>query len=1317
MKPPLVTLGCSLTLLLMAVSVPVRAADAVEGIEFFEKRVRPVLAAHCYKCHSAEAKKVKGGLRLDSRAALLTGGDSGSALVPGKPAESRLVEAVGYKNVELQMPPKGKLPDAVIADLAAWVKMGAPWPGEASTSGPAKSAFDLARRKREHWAWQPLRAVQPPAVRDGAWPRDDVDRFLLARLEEKGLKPASMADRRTLIRRLSFDLVGLPPTPPEIEAFVRDRSPDAYEKVVDRLLTSPHFGERWGRHWLDLVRYGESRGHEFDYVAPNAYQYRDYVIRALNADVPYDQFVQEHVAGDLLPRPRLHPTEGFNESILGTGFWFLGEEVHSPVDIRQDEADRLDNMVDVLGKTFLGLTVACARCHDHKFDAISQKDYYSLAGFLESSNYRLARFDTMEQDRLLAAEIERVRERARGPVQRALAEQARPLGDRLAGYLLAAREAVRVGPEWDGEPAGGSSDVVFEDFESGTYDRWEVVGTAFGGKPQTLETIAPYQGKINAIGTYFVNSHNVRDGGDVARGDAHTGTMTSRPFALSRRYVTMLVGGGAHAGKTCVNLLVDGKVVLSATGRNDNRMDPVRWDVGAWRGRSARIQIVDDATGGWGNIGVDHIVLTDRGDRSERPVAGPRSFSLRYQRRLEQIATAHRLDPVLLGRWVAHLLGAAQDTADPLHAWAKTAGNAALLAADVAAARKRLEEAKAALAKAEVIVDYTHPAPAGWLADGVAFGSRPTRPGELFLGGDAEQPLVRFHEQGAAEKDALWDRQRPARGAENDPGALGALVRAGRTLCTPSFTVTAGKVYYLARGSGFTYAAVDSHRLIAGPLHGQLTRSVNVSRPTVGGDGRSVQARGRFQWVEYDLTPYRGQRAHLEFTARPGEDLAIALVVQAPSVPGNVERPSELLLHLLEGDGAKSPEALALGYQGLFRDTLRRLEEDRLIGSADAADRSRLANWLAAHLGLFNTDESAAVRRLAEAARPFVAEQARLAARIRPESRLAMALMDGSGHDERVFIRGSPKALGEPAPRRFLEALAGPERLPIARGSGRLELARQMTDPHVTPLLPRVLVNRAWHHLFGKGLVPSVDNFGVLGERPTHPELLDHLADRFVRDGWSIKKLIRALVLTSAYRMSSKQGGPGDAADPENQLLHRANLRRLEGEAIRDAMLAVSGRLSERMYGPSVAVHLTEFQEGRGRPASGPTDGDGRRSLYLAVRRNFLSPFLLAFDTPTPFSTVGRRTVSNVPAQALILMNDEFVHQQAREWGRRVQSGPGSEQEKIIGMYESAFARPPTEAELAACRQFLRRPAPDAVSAWADLAHVLFNVKEFIFLE
>ncbi len=237
------------------------------------------------------------------------------------------------------------------------------------------------------------------------WPAEPLDRFVLSRLEQKDLQPAPPADRHTLIRRAYFDLIGLPPTAEKVQQFIHDPSPQAWTNVVDGLLASPQFGERWARHWLDLVRYAETRGHEFDFDVPHAWQYRDYVIRAFNADVPYNQFVTEQIAGDLLEQPRTDPTGATNESVLGTGFWFLGDWVHSPVDIRLDETDRVDNQIDVMGKTFLGLTLGCARCHDHKFDAISAKDYYSLAGFLNSSSYREVHFQGQAHNRQIAAKL------------------------------------------------------------------------------------------------------------------------------------------------------------------------------------------------------------------------------------------------------------------------------------------------------------------------------------------------------------------------------------------------------------------------------------------------------------------------------------------------------------------------------------------------------------------------------------------------------------------------------------------------------------------------------------------------------------------------------------------------------------------------------------------------------------------------------------------------------------------------------------------------------------------------------------------------
>jgi mono/diheme cytochrome c family protein len=352
-----------------------RAADPSKAqLDFFEGKIRPVLANNCYKCHSTKAEKVKGGLLLDSREGVLKGGDSGPALVPGNPDTSLLIKAIRYTDPDLQMPPKGdKLSDQQINDLVAWVKMGAPDPRLATDA--QKNWKDASAK---HWAWQPVKKPAVPAATDAAWCKTPVDNFIVAKLEEKGLKPNTMADKRTLIRRAYFDLIGLPPTPDEVETFVNDTANDGFEKVVDRLLAKPEYGERWGRHWLDTARYADTKGEirqqrdVKDY--PFAWTYRDYVIRSFNEDKPYNIFVAEQIAADKLT------TSSQNKSNLAAlGFLTIGERFQGM------QQDIINDRIDVVTKGFLGLTVTCARCHDHKFDPIPQKDYYSLHGIFASS--------------------------------------------------------------------------------------------------------------------------------------------------------------------------------------------------------------------------------------------------------------------------------------------------------------------------------------------------------------------------------------------------------------------------------------------------------------------------------------------------------------------------------------------------------------------------------------------------------------------------------------------------------------------------------------------------------------------------------------------------------------------------------------------------------------------------------------------------------------------------------------------------------------------------------------------------------------------
>jgi hypothetical protein len=358
-------------------------APTSEQIAFFEKSIRPVLVRECYSCHAKTAEKVRGGLKLDTRDVLRKGGDSGAAIVPGDPKKSLLMLAIRHAEDVKPMPPKKKLADEVVADFEKWIAMGAPDPRD-SGAKTVKVEIDI-EKGRKFWAFQPVKKSTAPTVQNTAWPRSDIDRFLLAEMEAKGLRPVADADPRTLLRRLSFDLIGLPPTPEDAEAFVKDyqaRPRMALEKATDKLLASPQFGERWGRHWLDVARYAESSGRAANFSYPHAWRYRDYVIASFNADKPYDEFIREQLAGDLLTAKDDRQKA---EYAIATGFLAVGPKSHNERNRQQFMMDVADEQIDATSQAFLGMTVACARCHDHKFDPIPQKDYYALSGIFRST--------------------------------------------------------------------------------------------------------------------------------------------------------------------------------------------------------------------------------------------------------------------------------------------------------------------------------------------------------------------------------------------------------------------------------------------------------------------------------------------------------------------------------------------------------------------------------------------------------------------------------------------------------------------------------------------------------------------------------------------------------------------------------------------------------------------------------------------------------------------------------------------------------------------------------------------------------------------
>ena len=431
----------------------IRADDAT----FFDRAVLPILRENCFECHS-HSGKIKGGLALDSRSGWTHGGDSGPAAVPGKPDESLLIQAVGYEDDALKMPPKSRLKPEEIATLTEWVRRGAPDPRAATAEGLWERTY---RSRLDWWSLKPVIRPDVPATNPSAWPRNDLDRFLLAAMEARAISPAPEADRRTLARRLALTLTGLPLAPERAERFAADTRPDAFERLVTELLDSPHFGERWSRHWMDVVHYSDTHGYEWDVPAKNAWAYRDYLVRAYNRDVPFDRLVREQIAGDLI-EPRVDPESGLDESIIGPMAMRLGERRHGDnAQIEGVTQEAMANLVDTTTKAFLATTVACAQCHDHKLDAIEQKDYYALTGVFMSSRWGVRQADARDPNIAVIEELKSIKRRMRQEIGKtwrisrpeilarlksvAVDDKPAPFPETLAG-LLSRADAARLTP-------------------------------------------------------------------------------------------------------------------------------------------------------------------------------------------------------------------------------------------------------------------------------------------------------------------------------------------------------------------------------------------------------------------------------------------------------------------------------------------------------------------------------------------------------------------------------------------------------------------------------------------------------------------------------------------------------------------------------------------------------------------------------------------------------------------------------------------------------------------------------------------------------
>ncbi|GAB5559783.1 MAG: hypothetical protein SynsKO_14300 [Synoicihabitans sp.] len=1084
------------------------AADSVneitaDDLAFFESEIRPLLIENCYECHSVGAERVRGGFLLDSRPGMLRGGDSGRVVVPFAAEESRLVNMVRHHPDFEAMPPKTKLTDQQIESLITWIDRGAPDPRiEEPEHHGAESEFDLEARK-EWWSLQPVADLPPPAVRDETWPNTPYDQFILAVLEDKGWSPAPDAEPHTLLRRLSFDLTGLPPTPAELEAFLSDPSPDAYLRQVDRLLASPHFGEKWARHWMDLTRYAETKAFEMDYTMPFAYRYRDYLIRAFNADVPYDQFIREALAGDLLKHPRIDPVTGDNESIKGPGFLFLSDGQHGPPDIHEDEARVFARTIDVTTKAFLGSTVACARCHDHKFDAITTADYYSLYGILRSS--RITHANAVSTDR-----------------QTAPAAQIKHSQAELEPLIYAA--------------------------------------------------IKPH---IDAAADYLATRDELLDHADLQ----------SKIAALEEKY-----SGGLNAKRRAERAQDFDQVIQEFSAENT----PAGLDA-AVLGNWLKLAVHPDSRKNWPEL--TPFVPAASQDAKPQKAAGkdnPRSASFD--------AIAASLDD--------------------------------------------------------------------WMTEGPAFLETPA-PGSLLISSTEAQTALGLTE------GPIFAGHRGAR--------MSGVIR------SPDFVLDGKPIRFQAKGRlGRVRLVVRNYELAGrGPTTAVLAHSLN-------GD----------HWQDITIPTYlwEGEPAYLE------------IVHHGDFTQARHPREEDSVFDEDAYIAVRFAPATDWPNWWSNRDPVDQLQQTwskARDGNLASAENDLMSAVLGAGLVNAGPDSTPSLHQNLTAYRE--------AAKQIPLPRYVRSLTEGDPQNTPVYIRGSHKNLSqEPNPRRFLDAFGG--EVFNTSGSGRIEWAQSVADP-TNPLTTRVIVNRLWHHVFGQGLVPTVNDFGVMSTPPSHPELLDFLAQDLVRNDWSLKSLIRQMVLSRAYQMATTPSAVTQAEDPANRLLQHMPIKRLDAEAVRDHILASSGSLDRTMFGPSVPAYVKNLPDSRAKPpVNGPLNGDNRRSVYLEMRRNFLPTFLRAFDLPNATEPVGVRHATNVPAQSLALMNDPFVHEQAKHWASRITASDSTQRERINQVHLTAFSRPATDAEQAWAQSVLNAMAtahgttPENPAPWADLCHLIFNRKEFIYL-
>ena len=1051
-------------------------AECGDRFDFFESKIRPVLVQRCYPCHNSIDEQL-GGLALDYKGAIEAGGDSGPAIVAGNSEASLLMRVIRHEG-DVKMPlDSPRLTDAIIRDFEAWIEMGAPDPRLTKpTNADRKSETDwlhLRNQRANWWSFQPLRQHPVPTVDNTEWNTTAIDRFVYERLQEERLAPQPLAKPEVLVRRLHLILTGLLPAPDLVKRFAENPSSQAYEQLVDRLLASNEFGERWARHWMDWYRYAETHGSEGDPPIPFASQYRDYLIRALCADVPYHQLLREHLAGDLLDSPRINEDLDINESAIGPAHLRMVPHGFGVTDAYDEQITFTDNQIDVISKAMLGLTVSCARCHNHKFDPISQKDFYRLYGVMVSCRPSTVLIDSADKLNTNRTEISTLKSELRATLAEYWLDEATGMAIRLAESPIF--RIAREGPLKAERPAG------FEELQG---DERRQAEENFQAEQSKLDRIAAIRETTHPLGAW----HSLSEASDSEYPSI---------VDLQLRELNEIRLANA-AAKTNAEYYLDLR-------------DPDTFDQWNVSGNSSVAEISPAGS----------FVVDTEGDQA---IAGiyPRGI-------------------------YSHLVSDKH---------------------------------------AAVLVSHNF----------IASGS---------------QTMARIVGSGSQIRVPV----------RNYPLVHGGL--------HPSSRIDHGKFQWRVATKKWKYWQDES-------VHYEL-RTAQECIPRPGKRDRSWF--GITEVIAGDDLPLREEGASL-----------LALIDKPQKIASRAD--------------------LAAAY-------VRALKRS-LLHWRDGEMTDQQAEFLNAfvELGLLTNQ----VDRMPLELQTLVAKYRKLEKAI-PIPTRAPGVIESQPVDQPLLVRGEYKQESAAVSRKFLEVF--PSRPYSKTSSGRLELANDIVGPANT-LKSRLLINRLWAYVFGRGLVASTDNFGLLGDQPTHPELLDFLALDFEENGWSIKRALRHMVTSRTFKSNSQAAEPSLTHDAQNRYLSFFTPRRLDAEAIHDSINQLAARTP--------------------------------RAVYLPVIRNRLNPFLDAFNRPTPITTVSFRVNTNVPAQSLATMNSERADEAAHDWFDRVASNSelDTPTKRINAMFEQAYSRLPTAAELALCSSYLGE-SPNNES-YVRLAHALLNTKEFIYV-